>query len=99
MRAVSSDSSETMPLTQRPEWQNLHAVKQAGYITDDNSYSNRPGPRLIDSQEDFFLAEILHQNYEYGYKEPSWEPSAACLSYSAISLSFNRSDCQIILPF
>lgn len=65
---------ETTSLTQRPEWENLHAV-QAGrvYITDGNSYFNRPGPRLVDSQE--ILAEILHPEiFEYGYKGTGWEP-------------------------
>lgn len=65
--------SEAALLTQRPEWNNLHAV-QAGrvYITDGNSYFNRPGPRLVDSQE--ILAEILHPEiFEYGYKGTGWE--------------------------
>ena len=65
---------EALPLTQRPEWQNLRAV-QAGrvYITDGNSYFNRPGPRLVDSQE--ILAELLHPEiFEYGYKGTGWEP-------------------------
>ena len=64
---------EAMLLTQRPEWQNLHAV-QAGrvYVTDGNSYFNRPGPRLVDSQE--ILAEILHPEiFQYGYKGSGWE--------------------------
>lgn len=67
---------ETTLLTQRPEWENLHAV-QAGrvYITDGNSYFNRPGPRLVDSQE--ILAEILHPEiFDYGYKGTGWEPLA-----------------------
>lgn len=67
---------EATLLTQRPEWQNLHAV-QAGrvYVTDGNSYFNRPGPRLVDSQE--ILAEILHPEiFEYGYKGTGWEPLA-----------------------
>jgi iron complex transport system substrate-binding protein len=67
---------EAMLLTQRPEWQNLHAV-QIGrvYVTDGNSYFNRPGPRLVDSQE--ILAEILHPEiFEYGYKGTGWEPLA-----------------------
>lgn len=68
--------TEATLLTQRPEWNNLHAV-QAGrvYITDGNSYFNRPGPRLVDSQE--ILAEILHPEiFEYGYKGTGWEPLA-----------------------
>jgi len=65
---------EVQVLTQLPDWQNLHAV-QAGrvYITDGNSYFNRPGPRLVDSQE--ILAELLHPEiFQYGYKGRAWEP-------------------------
>ncbi|WP_392532824.1 cobalamin-binding protein [Nostoc sp. C117] len=65
---------EAQPLTQLPEWEKLHAT-QAGrvYITDGNSYFNRPGPRLVDSLE--ILAEILHPEiFEYGYKGTGWEP-------------------------
>ncbi|MEH2022405.1 cobalamin-binding protein [Nostoc sp.] len=61
-------------LTKRPEWEKLHAT-QAGrvYITDGNSYFNRPGPRLVDSLE--ILAEILHPEiFQYGYKGTGWEP-------------------------
>ncbi|MHC5597988.1 MAG: cobalamin-binding protein [Nostoc sp.] len=62
-------------LTQRPEWEKLHAA-EAGrvYITDGNSYFNRPGPRLVDSLE--ILAEILHPEiFQYGYKGTGWEIS------------------------
>ena len=65
---------EAMLLTKRPEWQDLHAA-QAGraYVTDANWYFNRPGPRLVDSQE--ILAEILHPEiFAYGYKGTGWEP-------------------------
>ncbi|MEH2264751.1 cobalamin-binding protein [Nostoc sp.] len=64
---------EAKLLTQRPEWEKLHAT-QAGrvYITDGNSYFNRPGPRLVDSLE--ILAEILHPEiFQYGYKGTAWE--------------------------
>ncbi|MEH2303341.1 MAG: cobalamin-binding protein [Nostoc sp.] len=60
-------------LTQRSDWEKLHAT-QAGrvYITDGNSYFNRPGPRLVDSLE--ILAEILHPEiFQYGYKGTGWE--------------------------
>ncbi|MBD2516358.1 cobalamin-binding protein [Nostoc sp. FACHB-973] len=65
---------EAQLLTQLPEWEKLHAT-QAGrvYITDGNSYFNRPGPRLVDSLE--ILAEILHPEiFQYGYKGTGWEP-------------------------
>ncbi|MFB2768249.1 cobalamin-binding protein [Pelatocladus sp. BLCC-F211] len=64
---------DTELLTKRPEWQNLHA-NQTGrvYITDGNSYFNRPGPRLVDSLE--MMAEILHPEiFQYGYKGKSWD--------------------------
>ena len=65
--------SEAMILAQRPEWQSLHAVQTGRvYVTDGNSYFNRPGPRLVDSLE--ILAEILHPEiFQYGYKDTAWE--------------------------
>ena len=67
---------EALILTQRPERQNLRAVKtERVYITDGNSYFNRPGPRLVDSLE--IMAEILHPEiFQYGYKGTAWEPFA-----------------------
>lgn len=68
---------EALILTQRSEWQDLHAVKaKRVYITDGNAYFNRPGPRLVDSLE--IMAEILHPEiFQYGYKGTAWEPFAA----------------------
>ena len=64
---------EAQLLTQSPEWQKLHATQSGRvYITDGNSYFNRPGPRLADSLE--ILAEILHPEiFQYGYKGTAWE--------------------------
>ncbi|WP_413174013.1 cobalamin-binding protein [Anabaena azotica] len=64
---------EAKLLTQRPDWEKLHAVKAGRvYITDGNAYFNRPGPRLVDSVE--ILAEILHPDiFEYGYKGTGWQ--------------------------
>lgn len=65
--------TEAQLLTTRPEWEKLHA-SQSGrvYITDGNSYFNRPGPRLVDSLE--ILAEILHPEiFQYGYKGKAWD--------------------------
>jgi len=61
-------------LSQRSEWQKLHATQTGRvYITDGNSYFNRPGPRLVDSLE--ILSEILHPEiFDYGYKGTAWEP-------------------------
>lgn len=64
---------EAMPLTQQPEWQNLHAVQSGRvYITDGNAYFNRPGPRLAESVE--ILADLLHPEiFQYGYKDRAWQ--------------------------
>ncbi len=65
---------EAQMLTQLPEWEKLHATQTGRvYITDGNSYFNRPGPRVVDSLE--ILAEILHPEiFQYGYKGTGWEP-------------------------
>lgn len=65
--------SEAMLLKSRPEWQDLQAVISGRvYVTDGNSYFNRPGPRLVDSVE--ILAEILHPEiFAYGYKMQAWD--------------------------
>lgn len=64
---------ETQQMVQHPEWRNLQAVKNGKvYITDGNSYFNRPGPRLVDSLE--ILAEIFHPElFEFGYQGTGWE--------------------------
>lgn len=65
--------TEAMVLTKRPEWESIKAAQSGRvYITDGNAYFNRPGPRLVDSQE--ILAEILHPEiFDYGYKGIAWE--------------------------
>lgn len=64
---------EAQLFTQNPQWQKLHATQTGRvYITDGNSYFNRPGPRLVDSLE--ILSEILHPEiFDYGYKGKAWE--------------------------
>ncbi|BAY07858.1 cobalamin-binding protein [Calothrix sp. NIES-2098] len=68
---------EAQQFTQRSEWQKLHAVQTGRvYITDGNSYFNRPGPRLVDSLE--ILAEMLHPEiFDYGYKGTAWQALSA----------------------
>ena len=63
--------TEAMEMLKYPEWETLQAVKTGKvYITDGNSYFNRPGPRLVDSLE--ILAEILHPEiFNFGYQ--GWE--------------------------
>lgn len=65
--------TEATLLTERPEWQNLRAVQTGRvYITDGNSYFNRPGPRIVDSLE--ILAETVHPEiFQYGYKGTGWD--------------------------
>jgi iron complex transport system substrate-binding protein len=64
---------ETQLLKQHPEWSSLHAVRtDKVFLTDGNSYFNRPGPRLVDSLE--ILAEILHPElFDFGYRGTGWE--------------------------
>ncbi|NET56264.1 MAG: cobalamin-binding protein [Symploca sp. SIO2E6] len=63
---------EAQQLVQRSEWSNLQAVRNSQvYLTDGNSYFNRPGPRLVDSLE--ILAEILHPElFHFGYQDTGW---------------------------
>ncbi|HEY9804779.1 MAG TPA: cobalamin-binding protein [Leptolyngbyaceae cyanobacterium] len=65
---------EAQLFTQNSQWHKLHAAQTGRvYITDGNSYFNRPGPRLVDSLE--ILSEILHPEiFDYGYKGTAWEP-------------------------
>ncbi|WP_449417092.1 cobalamin-binding protein [Phormidium nigroviride] len=59
---------EAMEMLKYTEWETLQAVQTGKvYITDGNSYFNRPGPRLVDSLE--ILAEILHPEiFNFGYQ-------------------------------
>jgi iron complex transport system substrate-binding protein len=70
---LNRTQQEAKLLTKLPEWEKLQAAKKGRvYITDGNSYFNRPGPRLVDSLE--ILAEILHPEiFQYGYKGTAWE--------------------------
>ena len=65
---------EAMHIIKYAEWSNLTAVKTGKvYITDGNSYFNRPGPRLVDSLE--ILAEIIHPEiFDFGHKGKDWQP-------------------------
>ncbi len=59
--------AELDPLTSRPEWAKLKAVRTGRvFVTDGNQYFNRPGPRLVDSAE--ILAELLHpETFHFGH--------------------------------
>jgi iron complex transport system substrate-binding protein len=68
---------EMSPLTDRPEWRHLQAVREGRVLlTDGNQYFNRPGPRLAESAE--ILAEILHPDLvEFGHEGEGWVLSGA----------------------
>lgn len=70
---LATTARECSPLTQRPEWAGLKAVKtDQVYVTDGNQYFNRPGPRLVDSAE--ILAEILHPDlFPLNYQGLGWQ--------------------------
>lgn len=71
---IPRSRSEMSPLTTRPEWPHLRAVKNRRvYLTDGNQYFNRPGPRLVESAE--ILAEILHpETFHFGHEGTGWVP-------------------------
>jgi iron complex transport system substrate-binding protein len=49
---------ELPPLTERPDWGELRAVRNGRvFVTDGNQYFNRPGPRVVESAQ--ILREIL----------------------------------------
>jgi iron complex transport system substrate-binding protein len=64
---------EMPPLTQKPEWPRLRAVRDRRvYLTDGNQFFNRPGPRLVESLE--ILAELLHPAaFHFGHEGTGWQ--------------------------
>ncbi len=69
---IKKTLTEMGPLTSRPEWADLKAVKDGKiYILDGHHYCNRPGPRLKESLE--IIAEILHpQCFDFGHETSGW---------------------------
>jgi len=63
---------EMKPLTDRPDWGGLKAVREEKVLlVDGNQYFNRPGPRLTDSLE--ILAEIFQPSvFHFGHSR-AWE--------------------------
>ena len=63
---------EMSPLTSRPEWPQLAAVRNGRvFIADGNQYFNRPGPRVVESAE--ILAELLHpEAVDMGHRGTGW---------------------------
>ena len=68
-------------LTQRPEWNDLRAVRnRAVYLADGNQYLNRPGPRIVESLQ--ILAEILHPaEFPPQLQGIGWEPWRSEMAY------------------
>jgi iron complex transport system substrate-binding protein len=70
---IGRTRKELDPLTDRPEWKRLKAVRDRRvYLADGNAYFNRPGPRLVESVE--ILAEIFHPTvFRFGHAGEGWE--------------------------
>lgn len=70
---IGRTRKEIDPLTDRPEWKRLKAVRDRRvYLADGNAYFNRPGPRLIESVE--LLAEMFHPAlFRFGHAGEGWE--------------------------
>lgn len=67
---VQRTLSDMHILSDRPEWQQLKAVKSnAVFVADGNQFFNRPGPRLVDSAE--MLVEII-DSYLGAQKSSIW---------------------------
>ncbi|MEP7343289.1 MAG: cobalamin-binding protein [Acidobacteriota bacterium] len=69
---INRTIEETHLLTEKPEWQNLKAVRDTRVVVaDGNQYFNRPGPRLAESLE--ILAEIIHPHlFNFGHENSGW---------------------------
>jgi iron complex transport system substrate-binding protein len=69
---VARSLTEMHALTERPEWEDLRAVRTGRvFIADGNQYFHRPGPRLAESLE--ILAEMIHPNeFSFGYQGNGW---------------------------
>jgi iron complex transport system substrate-binding protein len=70
---IARSRSELPPLTDRPEWHGLRAVREGRvFLADGNQFFNRPGPRLVESLE--ILAELLHPEvFHFGHQGPGWQ--------------------------
>ncbi len=69
---IARSCCEMPPLTSRPEWRELSAVKNGRVcVTDGNQCFNRPGPRVVESAE--ILAELLHpDSCDFGRRGSGW---------------------------
>jgi iron complex transport system substrate-binding protein len=64
---------EMPALLREPRYASLRAVRNGKvFIADGNQFFNRPGPRLVESQE--ILAEILHpERFDFGHHGLGWQ--------------------------
>lgn len=64
---------EVPAFTRHPRFVNLRAARSGKiFLADGNQFFNRPGPRLVESQE--ILAEILHpERFEFGHEGLGWQ--------------------------
>jgi iron complex transport system substrate-binding protein len=65
---------ELGPLVERPSWRDLRAVREGRvYLLDGSRHFNRPGPRILESQE--ILLEVLYPDrFGFGHEGVGWEP-------------------------
>jgi len=70
---ITRTRQELPPLTSRPGWSGLKAVREGqAYLLDGNQYFNRPGPRLAESLE--ILAEVFHpDSFHFGHHGRGWQ--------------------------
>ena len=71
---IDRSRREMSPLTSRPEWPQLAAVRNERVFTaDGNQYFNRPGPHVVESAE--ILAELLHpEAVDLRHRGTGWIP-------------------------
>jgi len=69
---IPKTREEMKPLTSRPDWKTLRAVRENRvFFADGNQFFNRPGPRLVESLE--MLAEIFHPEvFHFGHENKGW---------------------------
>ncbi len=74
---VARTRREISPLTARPGWDTLPAVRSGRvYLTDASAYFNRPGPRIVTGVE--ILATLLHPGVVAADVPPdAWAPLSA----------------------
>jgi iron complex transport system substrate-binding protein len=70
---IPKTREEMPPLTSKPDWPKLKAVKNKKvFVADGNQYFNRPGPRLVETLE--MLAEMFHPSlFHFRHEGKGWE--------------------------